>query len=223
MKYTLSSVANATFGFAMSLLVFGAFTAANAATIQGFGAGTAVSSADHIAEFETPSGLPHLEDGLSFSNVSRSNLTGHGHLGFPGVNDSFALYQGDVGSPLVISTIDGSELSGLEFNIGTGFIAPFTGGFWQSFRDNLLVGSGGFNVPGFPSVITFSDNMGFDALHIAMLPTSGLPASFNNTNAIAIDHVSAQQLDVPEPATLTLFGLGLLGLGAARRRNRKAS
>jgi hypothetical protein len=42
---------------------------------------------------------------------------------------------------------------------------------------------------------------------------------------ISIDDLffTAEIGSVPEPATLTLFGLGLLGLGAARRRKKRAA
>ena len=38
---------------------------------------------------------------------------------------------------------------------------------------------------------------------------------------VLLDNISLSRVDVPEPGTLLLFGFGLLGLGAARRRARK--
>ena len=116
-------------------------------------------------------------------------------------------------APLAISTQGGGELSGLEFNIGTGFSATSTGGYWETYRDLVLVGSGGFNVLDWEEEITFYDSSGFDTLLIAMINTSDLPTAFTNNNSIAIDHLVARTLSpVPVPAAGWLFGTALIGL-----------
>ena len=190
-----------------------------AATVQSFGAGTAVTAVDYRAEFEVELGSynPYSEDGLSFSNANNKleivEFMGTSHLGFAGVDDSSIVYGGNMITPLAISTQGGGELSGLEFNIGTGFAANHTGGYWETYRDLVLVGSGGFNVLDWEEEITFYDSSGFDTLLIAMINTSTLPTAFTNNNFIAIDHLVARTLSpVPVPAAGWLFGTALIGL-----------
>lgn len=218
----------------ISLALLGlSVSSVNAATVQSFGTGTAVTSADFSAEFESAQAdyNPYLEDGLAFANSNSgtpvritSAFTGSGHLGFVGVNDSRMLYRGNMGTPLVISTQDGSELSGIEFNIGTGWSPSNDGGYWEAYRDGAIQGSGGFNVLDFTQKISFADALGFDVLFIALTYSSHvsgvLPTAFDGNNAIAIDHLRAQGLSsVPVPAAIWLFGTGILGLiGFSKRR-----
>jgi hypothetical protein len=56
-------------------------------------------------------------------------------------------------------------------------------------------------------------------------PASGVTGCFDTIDTLTVSVTSVEPVDgtVPEPATLSLFGLGLAGIGARRWRQRKAS
>ncbi len=56
---------------------------------------------------------------------------------------------------------------------------------------------------------------------IADVGTSSMPGTWTNTPIV--EPPDTPTTDVPEPVTLTLFGLGLAGLGFARRRKKLAA
>ncbi len=75
------------------------------------------------------------------------------------------------------------------------------------------MGDGGYAVPSFATILDITYGGAFyDA--IVMFDDSGAGPDDNHDDMV----VGIQAIAIPEPALLTLFGIGLLGLGLARRR-----
>lgn len=110
--------------------------------------------------------------------------------------DYFGLYWGSIDSYNTISFFNGSDLVGAFGGAAVPGSGPF--GNWTSTSDNQYVN------------FWFTGSSLFDRV----LLTSGNNAFESDNHAVA---------RVPEPATLGLLGLGLLGVAAARRRRRGAA
>lgn len=213
---------NKTLALTALALAFAASSAANAAVIQSVGAGSAVSTVNASANFESQNALndnPYVEDGLSFSRTGLSfdnNSCGFagcdGHLGFVGFSGNY-MYGVGTGS-FTMSTTGGNVFSGLEFLVGTGFFSSSVENItWSALLNGSIVGSGSISSLATGSVISFADAGGFDTLVYT--------SSNSGTFAPAFDSVRAQYVGtsaVPVPAAAWLFGTGLVGLAGLRRK-----
>ena len=95
-----------------------------------------------------------------------------------------------------------------------GVLVEFRSLDWTDDPSGILVGvdlefTGGFPGIGVPNVFNITDH-GFDMGYFHEIPNQGETITMN----LITDHVPG----VPEPTTILLLGLGLAGLGFARKR-----
>lgn len=204
----------------------GAIGKASAAPVQTFGAGSALGYVQFAAEFEgnTSAAAVYNEGGLTFTDTSASSNGGCGYAytdcgGSDGSEFSAAFtgnYFAALGSGASVRISSGStvDLQAIEFAFDSGYLFGNIHGFWQTWRDGSLTGSGRFELGavGTGGVVGLSDSAGFDEVRLyAFNSATGTTSSFS---APAIDNVYA----APTPASAWLAAAGLALLWQQRRR-----
>ena len=121
---------------------------------------------------------------------------------------------------VTISMVDDSRINALDFILGDGFTpAPATTNLiWETFDGITSTGFGDVVLTK-NTVVGWTDTSGFTSLRVAA--NSFNIDSFGEFQAIALDDLRIGAA-VPEPATLALFGIGLAGIGFARKKKKSA-
>ena len=144
-------------------------------------------------------------------NQFASNDTSFSLFLDPNQNTSATLTTG-LAPPVLAGTGDDILLATSNTGVGSGNLNGPPGAFNIDFSDFTLTpfGSTFFTAP-VPFYISVRVNGDYDAV----TPVAAFPGTINITG-----DVSAVFQTVPEPSTVALFGLALVGLGLARRRMR---
>jgi len=150
-----------------------------------------------------PTDYAWLNNTVEAYNLALSQVTANGSVVGAGitVNYSFDLLGGNqaAGGVDFIHIFD-ENASGAVISQGPGLLGPYfpsTSG-WTTYTGS------------------FTTVAGSDHLYIEFDATTG--ANVGSTDQMGIDNVSLSITPVPEPATLSLATLGILGLWAVRRR-----
>ena len=176
--------------------------------------------------FFTGGNGPYTEDTIQVDQVNGEGantiwVTNFHWTGAEGTREWYP-NSGDFGYTQ-ISLTGGVDFQDVGFNYGTGFFNPSVLSY-ELLDNALIVLSGTVASPdcfncNFPLItyLGFSGG-GFDTIRMR----DGGPGSVTNGQfqALSLDSIETQDAAVPEPSTLGLIGLGLLGLGAMRRRRR---
>lgn len=130
-------------------------------------------------------------------------------------NNTFTAPATGAGAWTVVDTTGDDELvlSSTTLSAGTGAIVPPVGGFFDlEFRNLILTAFGNTYFPDLASLgLVFATVDG----DFNTIPSPPAPGTYDERGDLSIVY------QVPEPATMTLFGLGLLASGYAARRRRQ--
>lgn len=190
---------------------------ANAGLI--FTTGNVVINAQNSATFDTltSNGLSlnsYNEDGI---NVFVNDTTYQGFNAFNNSNTT-AFHYGSGGNNqwVDISLTNGALIYAMDFLMGDGQGNSVTNIQWKTYSGLTLLDSGlELNVN--KGTVGFTSTTGFTSIRLAAAISTTSPG-FGNHQSIAIDDLNIGTTSVPEPSTLAIFALGVIGLASRRSK-----
>jgi hypothetical protein len=179
-----------------------------------------ITTPTHFNGFEALSGYSysansvHSEGGINVSYVGAATL-------FTGdlLEGQRSWYPNGGGDGYTkISLADGSDFQNVQFLASSGFLGAYSINY-RLMNDGLEVATG--NIARTDASAHFFGFSGFGFDEVDLQATRYLqPFSPDAYEGLILDNISVEQHDVPEPASVALFGLGLIGALAGRRKLR---
>jgi len=192
---------------------------ANAGVI--FTNNSVVTNVQNNATFDS---LVHTDSRFDLSSYSEdginifTNDTAFVGIGLFYNQNNTEYYYGSGGNDewVDISLTNGDLIYAMDFLLGEGISSRTANLQWKAYSGDTLIDSNiEFNIDK-GSTVGFSSNTGFSSIRVAAHGSNNSPG-FGNAQSIAIDDLNiGSSVSVPEPSTLAILGLGILGFASRR-------